>query len=650
MMKEEISAVEDAGRVEFANAAFRHNDVVFNEFVWFVDPSFSSIFSFPTVEGSMNALQDRTKVLFTEEMAKKFFGDDPALGKPLSVKFQNGEIREFTVGAVIDRPVTSSFYFSIFLPMDVFNDLKFKDEYDWSYLTDATFILLRDGSTIGEVSGQMDRYKNLQHESLPDYYVESYAFHPLNGLSQDGHDIVSSVSGGAHPAGIIAMSIISAMLLLLSCFNYMNISVATITTRLKEIGIRKVVGSGRKQIIQQFLTENLLLSVFAMGIGVLIAYLFFLPGLSTLFPISIPFAFSSGASMFFLFFGLLFFISLVSGVYPAFYVSSFEPVQILKGKEKFGQRSLFSRILLTTQFVLAFTLIVGCFVFIDNAIYLKNKDWGYDYTDNYTIPLTKADQFLVLRDRAETLPFVESVAGSDGHIGYRNPYVAIDHLGTKVQTVHYKIGANYLQTMNMRLREGRFFDESIATDFEEGVVINEVFAERMNWDNALEQTFEVDSVRKTVIGVIQNFHHDSFYEQINPVMFTPVKENQFLTISIKAKPGQVGQVESTMKEAWKEIAPDDPYEGFVQAKVGEDFHTDNNANVNLLVFISGMALVLSCLGLFGLVSYNITRRKKEFSIRKVFGANTVTIFKLMNGDYTWILGISFLVGAPGGFF
>ncbi|MDH4058813.1 MAG: ABC transporter permease, partial [Cyclobacteriaceae bacterium] len=627
----------------------RHNDVVLNEFIWFVDPSFANMFSYPIVSGSMSALNDKTKIILTTEIAEKYFGDEPALGKPISIKFQNEQKREFIVGAVIQRPATSSMFFTIFLPIGVFEDLKFKDSYDWSYMTDATFILLKEGRSVQDVQSQMNAYKELQNASLPQWRVEDFELIPLDGLSRKGFDIVGSVTAGSHPQGIYALSTIAVLLLLLSCFNYMNISVATISTRLKEIGIRKVVGSGKRQIIQQFLTENLLLTVFAMGSGALLSYLVFLPGLNTLFPISIPFAFSSGTSLFLLFFGLLLFVSLVSGVYPAFYVSSFQPVQILKGKGKFGQRSLFSRILLTLQFVLAFTLIVGCFVFIDNAMYLKNKDWGYSYENNYSLPLVKEEQFAAFRDKANTSPNVASYAGSLHHIGYSNPFTAINTEETNLRVIHFKVGGGYLETMNIQLKEGRYPDEQITSDYETGVIINEIFAERMKWAEPLEQSITIDSVRRFVIGVVKNFHHDGFYDPIEPVMFTLTKEETFRYLNIKASPGNLKTVEASMKNAWKEIAPDDPYEGFIQEKIGEDFQRDNTANMKLLVFISGMALILSCLGLFGLVSYNITRRQKEFSIRKVFGANTLTIFRLMNRDYTWILGISFFLGAPTGF-
>lgn len=649
-LKSDVAAVEETTRIEFSSGAVRHNDVVFNVDIWFVDPAFQKIFSFPLREGNNNALSNKSQIVITHDMAVKYFGNDSALGKPISIKFSNNQKREFTVGAVLEMPYNSSFFFSILIPMAVFEDLKFKDAYDWSYLTDATFILLKVDHTISEVTASMNKYKTLQNSSSPEWPIEDFNFHKLKGLPQIAMEIINAVSWGTALEGLISLGTVATLLLLLACFNYMNVAVATVSTRLKEIGIRKVIGSGRKELIQQFLTENLLLCTLSLLIGIGLSYYFFSPALDALIPISIPFAFSSGKVMFLFFAGLLLFVALISGAYPALYVSSFQPIQVLKGKEKFGQRSVFSRVLLTFQFFLAFTTIVGSFVFIDNSLYLKNKDWGYEHAQNYVVPIARYEQYLSLRDKISAQPLKMSLAGSANHIGYQNTRISFEHKGKRMQSIHFKVGFDYLETMNLRLKEGRLFNTAIQTDHVESVVITELFAKKMNWDHPLQQTFEIDGVNRVVIGVVKNFQYEAFYKIMEPVMFSITPEENYKFISVKSEPGSEKKTEAFLKATWKEIAPDDPYAGFFQDEVFYDFHRDNDANTMILVFVSSVALILSCLGLFGLVSYNITRRLKEFSIRKVFGANTGQIFKLMNVDYIWILSISFLLGAPVGFF
>jgi ABC-type antimicrobial peptide transport system permease subunit len=172
----------------------------------------------------------------------------------------------------------------------------------------------------------------------------------------------------------------------------------------------------------------------------------------------------------------------------------------------------------------------------------------------------------------------------------------------------------------------------------------------MGWEKPIGETIEIDSVKRTVIGVLKDFHYEGFYDPILPTMFRICAEDEIRYLTMKLAAGSLQKKEAAIKKAWHEISPDAPYEGFFQDKVFEGFYNDNKGNIKLLGFIATVTVILACLGLFGLVSFNITRRMKEFSVRKVFGANTNQLFKLMNRDYVWILSIAFLIGAPVGFF
>ncbi len=642
-------SIERTARVEMNSGAVRRNDVVFNEAIWFVDPDFLRMFSFPVVKGNPDALDHKGSLVLTAPIAEKYFGTTDPIGQVVSIKFSNGTKEEFTVGAVIQRPENSGMYPTMLLAMEILEDLKFQANYDWSHLTDATFVMFKPGHPYSEIESGLGKYKMLQNRSSPDWLIGYFEFIPLPMLAQRSYEIHHAISIASHPSGAWSLGAIAVMLLLLACFNYMNVSVATVATRLKEIGIRKVIGSRKKEIIQQFLTENFVLCFFALVLGGLISYLLFLPGFNTLYPFTVPFSFHSGNTTFLVFAGLLIFVGLVSGAYPSLYVSSFQPIRILRGREKFGQRGLFSRILLAGQFILAFTTIVGSFVFIDNSLYQKYKDWGYDHSQNIVVPVAGKQQFLALRDKAAGQATIEQVSGSVNHIGYQNTNVFFDHLQERFQTIAYQVGFGYPETMNLRLKSGRFFDKGVQSDYRESVLVNEAFVKKMGWVEPLNQSFEYDSVRRYVIGVIRDFHYDGFYEPIGPVMMAIGNEDNFRYLSIRVTKGRLGDAETFLKGAWKEIAPDDPYEGILQDHVFEIFQRDNNANVKLLSFISSMAVALACLGLFGLVPYNITRRLKEFSIRKVFGASLPQILRLMNRDYVWILVASFVIGAPSGF-
>lgn len=649
-LRDEMAGVEQVVSFESADGAVRHGDKVFSEYLHFVDSSFFNVFDFPFLAGTGQALNDKASLVLTRPIAEKYFDKKSALGETLSIKFSNGATREFTVGAVIDLPANNTMYVDFLLPMEIFYDLKFKERYTWADQAEAAFILLKPGYDVGSIKPVMDKYKKLQNESDPEWLTEEFRFYSMPDLTWQSHTIENGMVGPGHPQGVIAVGSIALALLLLACLNYMNIAVATVSTRVKEIGIRKVIGGKRKEIVQQFIFENLLHCLTSIGIGLAVSYFFFLPWLNTLINAKIPFAFSSGTLMVGFMGGLIAFIVLISGVYPAVYVSGFQPASILKGTEKFGQRSVFSRVLLTIQFVLAFIAIVGCFVYIDNSLYLKDRDWGYNPENNILLPVQTLGQYKALQDRVSANPNIVSYAGAHGHIGYDNTRSVLMRQDQREEVVHYKVGFGYPETMNLRLREGRFFDTSIQSDLVESVIVNETLVRTMKWEKPLGQIVEHDSIKRVVIGVVADFHFRDFYKGLLPVMFTIVPESEFDYLAIKTSEAAAAETEAWLREEWKAVAPDDPYLGMLQRDVFSNFRNNLKADNKILGFIAGMALVLSCLGLFGLVSYNITRRLKEFSIRKIFGARVVHIFKLMSRDYVWIIGIAFTVGAPTGFF
>ncbi len=643
-------AIETFTRIEFGYANIRHRDDVFNEQLWFVDPAFFEMFSFPITTGNGKALSQKNQLVLEKEIAKKYFGDTDPIGQSLSLKFREHDKQEFFVSAVFERPTGSTLYPTIILPIANFHDLEPDKADDWSYLVDGTFIMLRSGHSVNELTAQMKMHVATQNTASPQWLINEFRFRPLKGLGLVSNEIVSSVSEGSQREGLISLGVIATFLLILASLNYMNVSIATVATRLKEIGIRKVIGGQKREIIHQFLTENFLMCAMAMLVGCLLAYLFFLPGFNSLFPSNVLFGFSSGNIMFLFFAGLLLFIGLLSGAYPAFYIASFQPIQILQGREKFGQRSLFSRVLLTLQFIFAFMTIVGSFVFIDNSIYLKNKDWGYKHDNLIAVRVEEKDKFLALRDRLTTNQNIIKMAGTDGHIGKSNSRITFLYNEQRIETVDFQVGYNYLETMNIRLKEGRSFDQTIQSDEVESVIINETFAKTLGWSNPIGQAFELDSVKRYVIGVVEDFHYEGFYHVLGPVLFRIANEDDYNFLAIQVRAGHVYETQELVKSTWASIAPDDTYEGFVQDEVFADFNRNTDANVQLLIFISTITVLLASLGLFGLVSFNTTRRMKEYSIRKVMGANAIQIFQLMNRDYVFILTTAFIIGAPAGFF
>ncbi len=643
----ENAAVESVVRLGRSSAAVRVGNTVFNETIHFADPDFLLMFSFRVLAGNRSALQNKNQIMISEEMAIKYFGNKDVVGQAISMKLADGHRQEFTVGALLeDTPANSSMYFYFVVPTAVWEDLHADQLEDWSKNLSVTFVMCKEGSEFSQLQPTFNVYKKYQNQANTLRPMVDTQIIPLQDVAQESYDISGSLSWSNSPAALVAFIVIGTFLILLACFNYMNVAVASVTSRLKEIGIRKVIGGGKREIIQQFLVENFLLCGIALLAGTALAYFLLVPGFDALYPVKIQFEISSLQMMFAFFGGLLLVVALISGAYPALYVSSFNAVNIMRGKEKFGSKSLFSKVLLTLQFILSITTVVGCLVFAWSGYYFEGKDWGYNRDQTVAVRLTDPHQYEAFQQSLVSNKNVLTYAGAQNHIG-RSTQQALIKLDEQEYSVsHFPVGFHYLESMNIRLKYGRFFDEDIASDKTESVVVNERFVKKMGWTQPLNQTFVADSIKRYVVGVVEDFYYNDFYWQVEPAMFTIATQSSFNYLVVKAEAGAVNATAEELESLWKKIAPDDPYQGIIQSEVFDHFLNSNRANNKVIFFISGVAVLLAAMGLYGLVSYNLTRRLKEFSVRKVFGASIAQIFRLMNKDYAWIVAIAFVVGAP----
>lgn len=647
-LKADNPAITHAARVEYQSGNFIFADRVFNEFIWFTDADFMAMFDFQVKYGNRDALRQKNHIVISADIAKKYFGDRNPIGQQVSVKYSNQVTQTYFVGAVADKfPENASFTFSVLVEMENFFDLNFSDTYTWRQLTDATFIEMADGHTPEELAASLATSKQRQNESDSRWTVNRFEMIPLTELALRNSEIDGPIANGGHPAGRIALSVVSLILLVLACSNYMNIALASSSRRLKEIALRKVLGSARRGIVNQFLAENFLNCLFALAVGGVLSYFLLLPGFNELLPITIPFAFSSPYLAVGFFVSLLVATGLASGAYPAVYIARFQPIAIFRGREKFGRRNIISKILLTFQLVMAVVLIVGSFIFTSNSMRMNAQDWGYDRRHVVAVPIGHPQQYEALRAYASRLPDVIAIAGSEGQIGRSNIQTTFEHHEAKIRTIIYGTEPDYMKTMGLRLKEGRFLQGDGNTSDE--VVINEEMVRKMGWTNPIGETFSYDSITRHVVGVVENFNHDSFYDAILPAFFVNLPSSRYMFISFRTAPGKELEVERSLAREWKSVAPDDPFSGFFQEDVFEEYFRSDRANISIIVTVSVISIMLACIGLFGLVSYTIQQRRKEFSIRKVLGADILSIFRLVNGDYLWVLLIAFLLGAPVGF-
>ncbi len=646
-LKNDLEIVEAASRYEYRNTMVKKNTDVFDELAVFVDPEFFEMFDYPMLAGNKQVLYTKSQIVISKDMAIKYFKDEDPVGKELQFKFLNEKSRRLTVGAVLDKyPYNASIGADFFLSIEVFEDLEFEDTKDWAFMTDATFILMKEGESVSALAGSLDKYIELQHGSNPEWKIREFELFPLKDLSTNNYRIVGGVSGGGHPAGRVALGIIAMFLLGMACFNFMNISVVSASKRLKEIALRKVMGSVRREIINQFMTENLLQCFFALIVGILLSYFLLVPYFDYMIPeIEIKFRTVDPKSLFIFLTVLLIVVGLISGAYPSFYISRFDVITIFKGKEKFGTKNLFSKVMLGIQFFLAVMTIVGCFIMTEQSIYLGEKDWGYDPSGTMSVYVNTNAQYELLKNEVVNHPSIENYAASDFLIGRGVTKVSLERGDKQLGVRRIRVSENYFETFGLRIMDGRALTDQ-AFDQESGVVVNQQFVEAMEWEDPVGQTFTYDSMQRTVVGVVQDFHYYDFFSPVDPVMIMGLNPDHVHYLTVQTSPEQLAELEAFTRTAWNAIAPDDPFDRVYQEDVFDGFYQENESNISILILITGIAIVLASLGLYGLLSFNVQGKLKEFSVRKVLGAEPRSIVRIVSRQYMWVLVIAFLIGAP----
>ncbi|MEP1094918.1 MAG: ABC transporter permease, partial [Cyclobacteriaceae bacterium] len=641
-LKEDFPEIKEAVRVQYKRGNVKFGKNVFRELVLFADPSYLKMFDFPMEIGDQESLTPNS-ILISSAVAKKYFGDTDPMGKRIDIKF--GEtVKSFDVGGIFGEvPANTTFRPQIMLHLDYYFKLE-GARTNWIDEAKGTFISLKEGVNPMELNNLFDEYQKIQNEANSTNPVSSFALISFPDLSSKTVDVQDGIVFGNHKEGTIGIAVTGILLIIFACLNYVNIAIASATTRLKEIGVRKVMGGSKGGIAQQFLTENFMICAFAMIIGAVSAYYLLLPGFNKISPIAVPFSFSSVSTAVVYFVSLFLFLGLLSGSYPAFYISKFQTLKIFRGEKSLGGRNYLSRILLTAQFFLAFVTILGCFIFTDNANYVKQVSWGYDPSGILSIPIGENSTLEALRNEAEKNSDVFSVVSSKGHLGVNNNLIPFDYLQHQFKVLTYDVEPGYLQSMNMTLSDGRFFEKEKGD--QNSIVVNGLFVEKMDWSNPIGKSIVFEGERKTVVGVITDVYHVFFDDDIQRPMVFTAGDDQPNFLIVKSSEASIVSVNDYLSDKWKDIAPFDPYVSYYQSDNFDSSYNNVDANIYLMMTISVLTIFLSCLGLYGLLAFTLQSRLKEFGIRKVLGASRANIIKLVNKEFVWIVTISLGFGAP----
>ena len=634
---------------------FRVNNDVFRTDVSAVDPNFFQVFNFPMVVGEAASLADKQSILISTEIQQKHFPDNSnPIGETLT--YINDEIRiDFRVGGVFEKPPkNSSFGEDVFIQYDNALDFLGWDKDNWAYFNN-TFVTINNPADVAVVEQQLQNYVAIQNTAKEDYKVDRYYLDPFPGLAvrSEREDTRNHWLRQSLPtSAAIAPSIMAFLLLLIACFNFTNTSIAISNRRIKEIGIRKVLGSNRRQLIGQFLGENILLVLIALGVGLGLA-VFLVPAYSAMWPfLDIELNLIENLDLIGFLGILLLFTAIIAGSYPAFYVSSFQPTSIFRGRVKFGGTNTLTRVLLTLQYAISLLAIIAGFVFSQNARFQEEYDMGFDMERIVSAYVYDEQGYSKMRNELMGTDKIKEIAGSRHSISsswYTDP---IKYQDTEMDVSLFDVGSGYISTVGATLIEGRDFIKDSQTDVESSVIINQELVRTMGWESAIgKQIILRDTIALNVVGVVKDIYFEGgLWDPLDPMLLRYADASRFRFISVRTDSKDLLAVKGLMDNSWQKVFPDElSTVRFMDEEKVNAALVNNNIKV-LFMFLGLVAVLLSVIGMFSLVSLNIIKRMKEIGVRKVLGATIENIALKVSREFIIVLTIASILGSVGAYF
>jgi putative ABC transport system permease protein len=621
----------------------------------YADSNFFSLFSFPLVSGNAKtALTNPRSIVLSENTALKFFGTTDIVGKTLTIEEARGMENLLITGVAKNSPSNSSIQFDVVVPFS-YMQLSFKDD-NWlnQYLT--TFILLEPGANAKTVEQKLSNVfttrakKQFAGSNLhPDQFrfgLAPFTDIHLKPLALSGYGAEDGEKGLSGASNIVYSYILSGIIgfiLLMACVNFINLTIAGSLKRTKEIGIRKIIGSSRKSIIIQFLTETALVCCGSYILSI-VSIKLLLPVFNELSGKNIALSLSVTAS--FLVYGAILLIGciIIAGLYPALVVSSFNPLRSIAGKLKSGGKNYFGKGLIVFQFALAIGLLTASCVYYYQMKFISTRDLGYNPHDIIKIglPIQRMDSIVVqsFRDALLMAPSVNGVARVEGiTMG------SVITNGKEVIVRTNSIDENYLPILEIPLKEGRNFYTRNARDSAGSVIVNEAFEKAAGFQHAVGHQLvdPTDHRIRTIIGVVRDYHYASLKEDIRPVVLNfRYTEN----ILVKIQQGKDIQALSAISEAFKRIFPDHYFEyQFLEDENLTAYQADKKWE-QIIFYAAGIAMLICCIGLFGLSIFVAQRRIKEIGIRKVLGASVAGITTLLAKDFIKLVILAIAIATP----
>ena len=631
---------------------FRIGNEMFQKQVVYTEPAFTKAFSMDLLYGTLS-LADKSGLLISDKLAITYFGRTNVLGENLT-QMVTGAPREYTVTGVFKAfPPNSSFRFDLITSYEnYFTDpaQRYEFENNWARWA-TTFLYLNDKSLAEALPRQLEEYIGTQNEARPDLKISSFYVEPFEGMSSRALRARNQGHWMNMPmplAAVIAPFAIAGFLLLVACFNFMNNAIAVAGNRLKEIGIRKVIGGRRKELIIQFLAETMVFCALAMALALVLAE-YFTAGWNGMWTgIEIKIVYADNITFLAALALLMILTALLAGAYPAFYVSGFRPIEILKNTTRLGGANALSKTLLVFQFSISLAAVIFALSFYFNAKFQKEYDLGYSWRNVIQVTLDNPAQYDLLKNELSSSTLVTGIAGSEHHIFASTGKAAARADNQKETEIDIlNVGDNYFETVNVRMISGRPFQKNAVSDVNESIIVNEEFVRAFSLgDNAIGQRITLnDTAQVYISGVVRDVYLQALFQPLSPIAFRYAPQEKYRYLIASTDPSQLIAANDEVKVVWKKLFPAMLYPGKLMETSMNMTLEHFDSVVILYTFLGIVAIIMSVSGLYSLVSLNLQKRTKELGIRKILGAPLPHIVFQSGKLFLVIMLISFCIGS-----
>lgn len=633
------------------------------EYAYFAEPEIFKIFTIPVLEGSPDkALDEPFNLMLSESAAKRYFGSESAVGKPLKVGNQFDVV---VSGVFKDFPKQSHWHPQVLVSFSTLNDTTIYGrrglETNWGNNSFGTYVLAKEPLDVKKIENQfpafVDRHMGSNgdaNEQLPSTWTNIF-LQKLTDIHLHSH-LDSEEESNGNINNVYMMGVIGLFIVLIACFNFVNLSTARASKRAKEVGLRKVVGAHRNQLVNQYLSESILIALFALVLSIGFSYLA-IQWLNEFTGKSLELNLIRQWNLLLALIGFAILVGLMAGIYPAFVLSGFKPVMILKGQ--FGSvkgKGALRKGLVVSQFAISIFLIIATLITLKQTKYLNDRELGYD--KDQVVTLTYYDELGPQYDAFYNEILKESSIKNTTRSSRIPTGRLLDSQGTarvqkgdslsdtNVVLKNISIDPEFFDTYQIQFAAGRNFSKDVKSDDSLSFILNESSVKMMGMTNEsiVDKDFHYAGVRGRVIGVVKDFHFESLHEPIVPLVFH--SGPYYNAISVKLLGDKVQSGLESIEKVWKDFIPHRPFEYDFLSLQYKNLYESEQKQGQLFVIFAGLAILIACLGLFGLATFNAMQRVKEIGIRKVLGASVPSILTLLSREIVVLIIIANLIAWP----